>query len=104
VLLFRAVIRPHCAEQLCRRLLAEDWVRDLLAEEAEGSGRQAQAQAPDTERGPTRVDVLPRVVVSGVIEEAFRDDLIEAVCQICRQGRSGDGKIMLLSLAAEFRS
>ena len=46
-----------------------------------------------------RIDVLPRVLVSGLLEAAHRDELVDLVCRTCRANRSGDGKIFFFEPA-----
>lgn len=90
MLKFVAVVRPQKAEALCQRLLADGFVEGLEAVEVLGSGRHPDAM------GGMAIDVLPKARIAGWIEDADRDRLVEAICQTCRTGRIGDGKIFLL--------
>ena len=93
-LYFRAVIRPQRAERLCLELLNRPWIRELHAIEIEGSGTQDDsARDPDAAK---TIDVLPRVLVTGLVDEEGREEMVDLVCSICRANRSGDGKVFFL--------
>jgi nitrogen regulatory protein P-II 1 len=100
MLAFIAVIRPQRAEALCQRLLGEDFVHGLTAMECRGAGRQKdhleryRQNHHAAEDGG--LDVLPKVVIEGVIARADQERLIEAVCGTSRTGRIGDGKLFFI--------
>lgn len=98
MLAFRAIIRPQKAETLCLRLVESGLVADLAALEVLGAGGQADGGPGRALWTDERRDLLPKVQVSGVIERANRDALVDLICQICRTGRGGDGKLFFLSL------
>lgn len=93
------VVRPQRAELLCQRLLAAGVVEELVASECRGYGRQ-KGHLEDYEGAEYRVDFLPKVVVEGIVTAEQVDALIDLVCSTARTGRIGDGKILLLPIAA----
>ena len=95
------VVRPQRAEVLCQRLLAAGWIDDLTAAECRGYGRQ-KGHLEQYEGSEYAIDFLPKVVVTGYIEDGRRDQLIDLVCSTCRTGRIGDGKIFLLGIVRQL--
>jgi nitrogen regulatory protein P-II 1 len=94
------IVRPQRAEVLCQRLLASGVITDLVAAECRGYGRQ-KGHLEDYQGGEHTVDFLPKVVVTGFIEEERKDEVADLVCSTCRTGRIGDGKIFFLPVAQE---
>lgn len=89
------VIRPQKADLLCQRLLASGLVDDLTAAECRGYGRQ-KGQLEHYQGTEYHIDFLPKVLISGVIEEEAADKVVELICATARTGRIGDGKIFLV--------
>lgn len=93
---FEAVVRPQVAERLCTDLLEWDMVVELAAIEVIGSGRRWSP-----EKGSFLIDMLPKVLITGLVESDDADELVDRICKLARSGRSGDGKIFLTRIAAE---
>lgn len=91
------VIRPQKADLLCQRLLASGLVDDLTAAECRGYGRQ-KGQLEHYQGTEYHIDFLPKVLISGVIEEEAADKVVELICATARTGRIGDGKIFLVAI------
>ena len=91
------VVRPQKADLLCQRLLASGLVDDLTAAECRGYGRQ-KGQLEHYQGTEYHIDFLPKVLISGVIEQANRDRVVELICATARTGRIGDGKIFLCAV------
>ena len=91
------VIRPQKADLLCQRLLASGLVDDLTAAECRGYGRQ-KGQLEHYQGTEYHIDFLPKVLISGVIEDDAADRVIELICATARSGRIGDGKIFLVAI------
>ncbi len=91
------VVRPQRAEVLCQRLLASGLVDELHAQECRGYGRQ-KGHLDKYQGSEYAIDFLPKVEVSGVLEDADKEQVIDLVCSLCRTGRIGDGKIFLVRM------
>jgi nitrogen regulatory protein PII len=89
------VVRPQRAEVLCQRLLESGLIDELDAQECRGYGRQ-KGHLENYRGAEYAIDFLPKVLVTGVIEDAAKETLIDAVCAACRTGRIGDGKIFFV--------
>jgi len=94
-----AVVRPQKAELLCQRLLQSGLVEDLAAAECRGYGRQ-KGQLDHYQGAEYHIDFLPKVLISGVIEDTAKDRVIDLICATARSGRIGDGKIFLIPITA----
>jgi nitrogen regulatory protein P-II 1 len=90
VLIFRTVIRAPRASELCCILMEKPWIQDLSASEVLGSGRGDAYLTGNTKTG---TDLLPRVIIEGLIEDEHKEELTGLIIAASRAGRSGDGKI-----------
>lgn len=93
----RVVIRPQRAEVLCQRLLASGLVDELAAAECRGYGRQ-KGHLDQYEGAEYGIDFLPKVLITGIIDSAQQDLVIDLILTVARSGRIGDGKIFLLPI------
>ena len=99
LLALSVVVRPQKADLLCQRLLASGLVDDLAAAECRGYGRQ-KGQLEHYQGAEYAIDFLPKVLITGMIEDSARDAVIALICTVARTGRIGDGKIFLVPVAA----
>ena len=88
------VVRPQRAELLCQRLLAAGQMTELVAEEVRGYGRQ-KGHLERYAGAEYHIDFLPKVRVTGLVEDAHLEAVIDQVNTTCRTGRIGDGKIFV---------
>lgn len=91
---FEAIIRPQKAEQLCIELCASDLVTALQATECQGSGTRSPTAGSEA-------DLLPKVAVSGIIEEEDKEAILEIIRHHASTGRRGDGKIFVSQVLSE---
>lgn len=89
-----AVIKPFKFEA-CLRALADMPVHDLTHSEARGYGRQKD-HLQDYRDDRFAVAFLPKVRIEFHVENEHLKAAIEAICNACRTGRQGDGKIWVL--------
>ncbi len=94
MLALTAVVRPQKADLLCQRLLASGLIDELTAAECRGYGRQ-KGQLEHYQGAEYAIDFLPKVLITGVIEDADRDRVVDLILATARTGRIGDGKIFL---------
>lgn len=93
------VVRPQKAELLCQRLLQSGLVEELAAAECRGYGRQ-KGQLDHYQGAEYRIDFLPKVLITGIIDADAKDRVIDLICTTARSGRIGDGKIFLIPIEA----
>ena len=88
-----AVIKPFKLEEV-REALAECGVTGLTVTEVKGFGRQKGHT--ELYRGAEYVvDFLPKVRVEVVVKTADVDRCVDAIVNVARTGKIGDGKIFV---------
>jgi nitrogen regulatory protein PII len=99
--LITAVVRPHCLEDV-RTAVAQMGLEGLTVTEIE----EHWAEKPRTEvyRGAEyRTEWQRRLRVEIVVEDDVSDQVAEAICNIARTGRRGDGRVLVSGLAETIR-
>ena len=96
-----AVIKPFKLEEV-REALAECGVTGLTVTEVKGFGRQKGHT--ELYRGAEYVmDFLPKVKVEVVVKTEDVDRCVDAIVNVARTGKIGDGKIFLTLLERVVR-
>jgi nitrogen regulatory protein P-II 2 len=99
--LITAIIRPHKLDEV-RRAAAELGVQGVTVTEVQGFGRQRGHT--ELYRGAEyRVDFVPKTKVELAVDDPICDQVVEALANIARTGRIGDGKIFVLTLEQAVR-
>ncbi|WBO66444.1 P-II family nitrogen regulator [Streptomyces camelliae] len=89
--LITAIVKPYRLDEV-KTALQELGVRGLTVTEASGYGRQRGHT--EVYRGAEyRVDLVPKVRIEVVVEDADADAVIDAVVRAARTGKIGDGKV-----------
>lgn len=101
VKLIAALIRPHRLEDV-RLAVARMGLEGLTVIETAEHG----SEQPRTEvyRGAEyRDEWHPRIRVEMAVDDALADQVTEAICNIARTGRAGDGRVYVSVLAEAIR-
>jgi nitrogen regulatory protein P-II 2 len=99
--LITAIIRPHKLDEV-RRAVAELGVQGVTVTDVQGFGRQRGHT--ELYRGAEyRVDFVPKTKVELAVDDPICDQVVEALANIARTGRIGDGKIFILTLEQAVR-
>ncbi|MEU3861902.1 P-II family nitrogen regulator [Streptomyces sp. NPDC028722] len=89
--LITAIVKPYRLDEV-KTALQELGVHGLTVTEASGYGRQRGHT--EVYRGAEyRVDLVPKVRIEVVVEDAVADDVIDAVVRAAHTGKIGDGKV-----------
>jgi nitrogen regulatory protein P-II 1 len=89
--LITAIIKPHRLDEV-KTTLQELGVRGLTVTEATGYGRQRGHT--EVYRGAEyRVDLVPKVRVEVVVDDAAAESVLDALVNAARTGKIGDGKV-----------
>lgn len=89
--LITAVIRPHRLDEV-KTALREAGIQGLTVTEAGGYGRQHGHT--EVYRGAEyRVDLVPKIRVEAVVDDADVEAALDAVVRAARTDRIGDGKV-----------
>ncbi|GGW18380.1 P-II family nitrogen regulator [Streptomyces sp. NPDC088810] len=89
--LITAIVKPYRLDEV-KTALQELGVHGLTVTEASGYGRQRGHT--EVYRGAEyRVDLVPKVRIEVVVEDAAADDVIDAIVRAAQTGKIGDGKV-----------
>ncbi|MFI2199957.1 P-II family nitrogen regulator [Streptomyces sp. NPDC020192] len=89
--LITAIVKPYRLDEV-KTSLQELGVHGLTVTEASGYGRQRGHT--EVYRGAEyRVDLVPKVRIEVVVEDADADAVIDAIVRAARTGKIGDGKV-----------
>ncbi|MEU3827179.1 P-II family nitrogen regulator [Streptomyces sp. SID486] len=89
--LITAIVKPYRLDEV-KTALQELGVHGLTVTEASGYGRQRGHT--EVYRGAEyRVDLVPKVRIEVVVEDAVAEDVIDAVVRAAQTGKIGDGKV-----------
>jgi nitrogen regulatory protein P-II 1 len=89
--LITAVVKPFRLDEVKSALQALG-IRGLTVTEASGYGRQRGHT--EVYRGAEyRVDLVPKVRIEVLVEDAVAEEALDAVVQAAHTGRVGDGKV-----------
>ncbi|MDH6144693.1 MULTISPECIES: P-II family nitrogen regulator [Kitasatospora] len=89
--LITAIVKPHRLESV-KDALQSFGVHGLTVTEASGYGRQRGHT--EVYRGAEyTVDLVPKVRIEVVVEDADADDVIDVLVTAARTGKIGDGKV-----------
>src|ERR1700730_16203082 len=95
--LITAVIKPFKVDEV-RQAVADIGIQGVTVTEVQGYG-----QAP-THPGPNPGDdFLPRAKIELAVDDSIAEQVMEAVCNVARTGKSGDGKIWVFELEEAIR-
>ncbi|WP_306321695.1 MULTISPECIES: P-II family nitrogen regulator [unclassified Streptomyces] len=99
--LITAVVKPFRLDEV-KAALQELGVQGLTVTEASGYGRQRGHT--EVYRGAEyQVDLVPKVRIEVVVEDADADPAIDAIVRAARTGKIGDGKVWALPVDSVVR-
>jgi nitrogen regulatory protein P-II 2 len=99
--LISALIRPHRLDDV-RMVVARMGLVGLTVTEVEEHG----GGPPRTEvyRGAEyRFDWQPRMRIEVAVDDELTDQVVEAICNVARTGRKGDGRVFVANLEDAIR-
>jgi len=96
-----AIIKPFKLDEV-REALSEIGVNGLTVTEVKGFGRQKGHT--ELYRGAEYVvDFLPKIKLELIVPDEMLDNAIEAIMQVARTGKIGDGKIFVTTVEQVIR-
>jgi nitrogen regulatory protein P-II 2 len=99
--LITAVIKPFKLDEV-RQAVADIGIQGVTVTEVQGYSRQLGhiERYRATER---RVDFLPTTKVELAVDDSIAEQVLEAVCNVARTGKAGDGKVWIVELEQALR-
>jgi nitrogen regulatory protein P-II 2 len=99
--LITAVIKPFKVDDV-RLAIADIGIQGITVTEVHGYGRQRGHE--EIYRGAEyRIDFLPKAKIELAVDDSIAEQVMEAVCNVARTGKSGDGKVWVLELEQALR-
>jgi nitrogen regulatory protein P-II 2 len=99
--LITAVIKPFKVDEV-RQAVADIGIQGVTVTEVQGFG--VQSSPTDGYRGTEfSVDFLPKAKIELAVDDSIAEQVMEAVCNVARTGKSGDGKVWILELEQALR-
>jgi nitrogen regulatory protein P-II 2 len=99
--LITAVVKPFKLDEV-RQAVADIGIQGVTVTEVQGYGRQ-----PGTKGGHREseggVDFLPKAKIELAVDDSIAEQVMEAVCNVARTGKAGDGKVWVLELEQALR-
>jgi nitrogen regulatory protein PII len=96
-----AIIKPFKTDEV-REAIANLGVQGVTVTEVQGFGRQRGHL--ETYRGAEyRVDFVPKTKIEIMVDDSICEQVVDAIANIARTSRMGDGKIFVTSLDQSIR-
>lgn len=99
--LITAIIKPFKLDDV-RQAVADIGVQGITVTEVQGFGRQRGHT--ELYRGAEyRVDFLPKTKIELAVDDSIAEQVVEAIANVARTGKIGDGKVFVISLEQAVR-
>jgi len=99
--LITAVIKPFKVDEV-RQAVADIGIQGVTVTEVHGYGLHSGHM--ESYRGTDySVDFLPKAKIELAVDDSIAEQVMEAVCNVARTGKPGDGKIWVLELEQALR-
>jgi nitrogen regulatory protein P-II 2 len=99
--LITAVIKPFKLDEV-RQAVADIGIQGVTVTEVQGYGRQL-GQVERYRSAERLVDFLPTTKVELAVDDSIAEQVLEAVCNVARTGKAGDGKVWIVELEQALR-
>ena len=101
MILISAIVRPFKLEPL-RRAIVDLGVQGITVTEVHGD--PGDPESPDTQRADDRATGLrPLAKIEIAVDDSIGEPVIEAICNLARTGRAGDGELWVEGLQDALR-
>ena len=99
--LITAIIKPFKVDDV-RQAIADLGVQGVTITEVQGFGRQ-RGHTEIYRGAEYRVDFLPKTKVEIAVDDTIVEQVIEAITNVARTGKIGDGKVFVTQLSHAVR-
>jgi len=96
-----AVIRPHKVDEL-ESAVARLGVQGMTVTEVQGFGRQ-RGHLEHYRSAEYRIDFVPKSRVEIAVDDGVTESVVDAIANVARTGKVGDGKIFVADLEQAVR-
>jgi nitrogen regulatory protein P-II 2 len=99
--LITAIIKPFKVDEV-RQAVADIGIQGVTVTEVQGYGRQRGRHEPQRDLEYDE-NFLPKAKIELAVDDSIAEQVLEAVCNVARTGKAGDGKIWVLELEEAVR-
>ena len=99
--LITAIIRPYKLDDL-ELAVAKLGVQGMTVTEVQGYGHQ-RSHAEHYRGAEYRIDFVPKTQVEIAVDESIVEPVVEAIANVARTGKIGDGKIFVSEIEQAIR-
>ena len=99
--LITAVIKPFKVDEV-RQAVADIGIQGVTVTEVHGYGLQ-QGHTEFYRGSDYPVDFSPKAKIELAVDDSIAEQVMEAVCNVARTGKTGDGKIWIIELEQALR-
>jgi len=99
--LITAVIRPFKLDEV-RQAVADIGIQGVTVTEVHGYGKE-HGHAEWYRGAAAQIDSLPRTKIELAVDDSVAEQVVEAVCNVARTGKIGDGKVWVFELEQALR-
>jgi nitrogen regulatory protein P-II 2 len=99
--LITAIIKPFKVDEV-RQAVADIGIQGVTVTEVQGYGRQ-DGQDELYRGAEYLVDFMPKAKIELAVDDSIAEQVMEAVCNVARTGKTGDGKVWVLELEEAIR-
>ncbi|HEX2586192.1 MAG TPA: P-II family nitrogen regulator [Steroidobacteraceae bacterium] len=99
--LITALIKPFKLDDV-RQAVADIGVQGITVTEVQGFGRQ-RGHTEMYRGAEYRVDFLPKTKIELAVDDSIVEQVVEAITNVARTGKIGDGKVFVTSLEQAIR-
>ena len=99
--LITAVIRPFKLDEV-RQAVADIGIQGVTVTEVYGYG-QERGHTEWYRAAALQIDSLPRAKIELAVDDSIAEQVVEAVCNVARTGKIGDGKVWVFELEQALR-
>lgn len=99
--LITALIKPFKLDDV-RQAVADIGVQGITVTEVQGFGRQ-RGHTEMYRGAEYRVDFLPKTKIELAVDDSIVEQVVEAITNVARTGKIGDGKVFVTRLEQAIR-
>ena len=99
--LITAVIKPFKLDEV-RQAVADIGIQGVTVTEVHGYGRQ-RGHTESYRGAEYPIDFLPKAKIELAVDDSIAEQVMEAVCNVARTGKTGDGTVWILELEQALR-
>ena len=99
--LITAIIKPFKLDDV-RQAAADMGVQGVTVTEVQGFGRQ-RGHTEHYRGAEYRVEFVPKTKIELAVDDSVVEQVVEAISNVARTGKTGDGKVFVTELAQAVR-